>query len=76
LKTGWRYSLDISLVNKELWGVDEPIQQAFKDKTFLEHGGYNAISNGASRRSFGHQGKMDPIEASTPLHSTPYIDKS
>ena len=68
LKTGWRYSLDISLVNKELWVVEQAIQLAFEDKTFLEHGGDKATLNGASRRSLGHQGKMDPIEASTPLH--------
>ena len=71
LKTGWRYSLDISLMDKELWVVEQAVQYAFKDRKFLDNGGNKATFNGASRRSFGHQGRMDPIEASTLFMSTP-----
>jgi hypothetical protein len=76
VKAGWRYSLDISLVEKELWVVEQAVQYAFQDKTFLQNGGNKTTLNGASRRSFGHQGRMDPIEASTLFMSTPNIDMS
>ena len=69
MKTGFRYSMDIPLVDgRERWTVEHMIQQAFKDPRFLDHGGNKVTFNSASRRSFGHQGKQDPIEACTYVH--------
>jgi len=67
MKTGYRYSLDIPLVDgKERWAVEHMLQQAFKHPRFLDHGGNKVTLN--TRRSFGHQGKQDPIEACTYVH--------
>ena len=69
MKTGLRYSLDIPLVDgRDRWSVEHLVHQAFKDPEFLQNGGDKVTLNTASRRSFGHQGKQDPIEACTLLH--------
>ena len=52
MKTGFRYSLDIPLVDgKERWAVEHMLQQAFEDPRFLEHGGNKVTLNTASSPS-------------------------
>jgi len=68
LKTGFRYSLDIALdQGLDKWAVERMVQHAFQNQQFLIHGGDKTTLNFASRRSFGHQGKQDAIEACTCL---------
>ena len=63
LKTGYRYSMDIGIKNINMWDVEAELQNALRDPYYKHKWGRRPYLNGASRRSFGNHGNMDPIEA-------------
>ena len=63
ITTGLRYSLDFSLKDNSYWEVERRLWIVFQDPEFKELYGKDIDICASSRRSFGHQGQQDPLEA-------------
>ena len=63
ITTGWRYSLDFSLKDLEFHDVEKRLWDVFEDREFKAKYGKDINLCAASRRSFGHQGQQDPLQA-------------
>lgn len=66
--TGFRYTLDIKLGDMDKWQVGELVKLALENPDFKQMYGAKTHLTTASKRSNGHQGQMDRIEA-PPTHT-------
>jgi hypothetical protein len=71
VQTGYKYSLDIKMKDgMDTWTLGQMVMAALNDPDFKKQYGTNTNLNTRSRRSNGHQGKLDCIEAQPNWPST------
>ena len=71
VQTGFKYSLDIKIQgDMDQWAVGQMVHAAVENLEFKKHYGQNTCLIPRSRRSNGHQGRLDAIEAPSKWSNT------